>query len=70
MKRKTSAAEVHKLQNEEIGAELARLRSQMVTLRTQTVTEKVEDNSQFGKTRKEIARLLTERRARQLRAAK
>jgi len=32
------------------------------------VTEKVEDPSQFRKTRRDIARLLTERRERQLAA--
>jgi len=35
-------------------------------LRTQTVTEKIGDPSQFGKVRKDIARLKTEQRAREL----
>ena len=54
--------EARALSGEEIGIELKRLREKLYTLRTQTVTEKVEDNSQFGKVRKDIARLLTARR--------
>ena len=51
--------EARALSGEEIGIELKRLREKLFTLRTQTVTEKVEDNSQFGKIRRDIARLLT-----------
>lgn len=58
--------DVKKLTGEEIGAELASLRERLFTLRTQTVTEKVEDNSHFRKHRKDVARLLTERSARRL----
>lgn len=58
--------EVRKLSGEEITVELKRLRSRLYTLRSQTVTEKVEDNSQFVNVRRDIARLLTERRAREL----
>jgi large subunit ribosomal protein L29 len=49
--------------------ELKKLREQLYTLRTQTVTEKVADTSSFGKTKREIARVLTEQRARSLKAA-
>jgi len=45
---------------EELRAELAQLRDRLYTLRTQAVTEKVEDNSQFRSTRRQIARVLTE----------
>ncbi len=55
------AKEVHKLSDEEIEAELKRLRQRTFELRTQAVTEKIEDTSQFGETRHDIARLLTER---------
>lgn len=58
------AAEVRKLDNHEIQAELVRLRKRLFQLRVQAATEKVEDNSEFTKTRKDIARLLTERTAR------
>ncbi|MEQ8845748.1 MAG: 50S ribosomal protein L29 [Phycisphaerales bacterium] len=56
--------EVRKLDNNEIQAELVRLRKRLFQLRVQAATEKVEDNSEFGKTRKDIARLMTERSAR------
>ncbi|MHC5007077.1 MAG: 50S ribosomal protein L29, partial [Planctomycetota bacterium] len=54
------AKEVHKLSDEEIEAEMKRLRQRTFELRTQAVTEKIEDTSQFGETRRDIARLLTE----------
>ncbi|MEO1007131.1 MAG: 50S ribosomal protein L29 [Planctomycetota bacterium] len=56
--------DVRKLENSEIQAELVRLRKRLFTLRVQATTEKVEDNSEFGKVRKDIARLLTERSSR------
>lgn len=59
-----TGTEVRKLTDEEIQVELKRLRGQTLKLRTQAVTEKVEDNSLFRKTRKDIARLLTEAHAR------
>ena len=61
------AREVHKLSDEEIEAELKRLRQRTFELRTQAVTEKIEDTSQFGQTRHDIARLLTERSIRKRR---
>lgn len=54
------AIEVHKLNDEEVITEVKRLRRHLFDLRTQSVTEKIEDTSQFHKTRKDIARLLTE----------
>ena len=59
------AKEVHKLSSEELTVEVKRLRRWMFDLRTQAVTEKIEDTSQFKKTRRDIARLLTEQHARQ-----
>jgi len=53
--------EVRALSDEEIGVELKRLRDKLFQLRTQAVTEKVEDNSQFRKVRRDVARLMTER---------
>lgn len=52
------------MKDEEIAIALSQYRTQMMSLRTQAVTEKVEDNSQFTKVRRNIARLQTERRAR------
>jgi large subunit ribosomal protein L29 len=60
------AKEVHKLSDEELGLEVNRLRRRVVELRTQAVTEKIEDTSQFPKIRKDIARLLTEQSTRRL----
>ena len=58
------AGEVHKMSVEELGVEVAKLRNDLYDLRTQAVTEKVEDTSKFGKVRKDIARLLTEQKTR------
>lgn len=58
------AAEVHKLNEEELKVEAGRLRRKLFDLRTQTVTEKIADTSQFRKSRKDLARVLTEANAR------
>ena len=58
------AKEVHKLSDEEIVVEVGRLRRKLFDLRTQAVTEKIQDTSQFGKIKKDIARLLTEQNSR------
>ena len=58
--------EVRKLSDEELGVELGNLRAKLFKLRSQAVTEKIEDLSQFGKVRRDIARLRTEIRAREL----
>ncbi len=58
--------EVRALKDEEITHELGKLREKLFTLRSQGVTEKVEDVSRYGKVKHDIARLLTERRARVL----
>lgn len=60
------AAEVHKLNDEEVTVELRRLFRRLYDLRSQAVTEKIEDVSQFRKIRKDIARLKTVRRSREL----
>ncbi|HMN39349.1 MAG TPA: 50S ribosomal protein L29 [Phycisphaerales bacterium] len=61
---KTFAEKVKKMTGEELGIELNALRERMYTLRSQSVTEKVEDVSQFGITKRNIARILTEQNAR------
>ncbi len=60
------AKEVHKLSDEEVDVEVDRIRRHLFDLRTQAVTEKIEDSSQFGKSRKDVARLLTERKRREI----
>ena len=57
--------EVRKLNDDEISVEIERLRRKHFELRTQAVTEKIEDTSQFGKIKKDIARLLTEQKTRE-----
>jgi len=60
-----TGTEVRALKDEEITVELGRLRGELLALRSKGVTEKIEDTSRFGKIRKDIARLLTEHKARQ-----
>ncbi len=64
-----TGASVRAKSDEEISEELKQLREKLYTLRVQSVTEKVEDNSLFGKLRADIARLLTEQNARRRAAA-
>ena len=64
-----TGAEVRALKDEELDIELKRLREKLFTLRVQGVTDKVEDSSQHGKIRKDIARILTEKGARRRAAA-
>ena len=59
-----TGAETRAMDPEKLAAELADLRRKLFTLQSQTVTEKVEDNSQFGKIKRDIARILTIQRER------
>lgn len=56
--------EVRALKDAEIKVELERTRSKLYQLRSQTVTEKVENTAQFKQVKRDIARLLTERNSR------
>lgn len=58
------ALEVHKLTGEEIDTELVKLRRGLYDLRVQASTEKIEDPTKFKKVRRDVARLLTEQKAR------
>lgn len=60
---------VRSLTDEQIGVELKELQDRLFTLRSQAVTEKVDDVAQFGVVRRSIARLLTERSARRAKSA-
>lgn len=57
-------AEVRKLSNDDLKSEATRLRRELFTLRCQSTTEKIADNSRIGKARKDLARVLTEQNAR------
>ena len=62
--------EIREKQTEAIRQELVDLRKHMFDLRTQAVTEKLENPSQLGKTRKSIARMKTILRQRELESRK
>lgn len=51
--------EIRQLSDEELAAEVERLRRHVFNLRSQAVTEKLEDPSLLTKARKDIARCLT-----------
>jgi len=58
--------ELRQLSDEELGLELERLRGRLFELRSQAVTEKLEDPSMLTKAKRDMARILTlqgERRA-------
>ena len=57
-------ADIRELKTEELHTELDRLRRHLFDLRSQRVTEKLEDPSQLGKTQKDIARVFTVMRER------
>ena len=58
------AKAVHKLGDEELSIEVSNLRKKLFELKTQGVTEKIQDTSQYSKIRKDISRLLTEQNMR------
>ena len=60
------AKEVHNFNDEEVDIEIVRLKKRLFELRCQKVTDKIEDTSQFKKDRRDIARLHTERRSREI----
>lgn len=52
------------MKTDELHHELERLRRHLFDLRAQSVTEKLEDPTQLGKTKKDVARVLTALRQR------
>ncbi len=59
-----SMEDIRALKTDELHSELDRLRRHLFDLRSQAVTEKLEDPTQLGKTKREIARHLTVMRER------
>lgn len=53
------ASEIREMSTEELHNELDRLRRHLFDLRSQAVTEKLEDPTQLTKTRRDIARVQT-----------
>jgi len=58
--------ELHKMSDPEIVEETKRLRDRLYELRQQAVTEQLENNREPGNISKDIARLMTEKRSREL----
>jgi large subunit ribosomal protein L29 len=62
----TKAKEYRERETQHLSAELIEKHKHMFVLRSQAVTEKLEDPSQLRKTRREIARIKTVLRQREL----
>ena len=62
--------EIRELTDEELASELDRLRRHLFDLRSQSVTEKLADPSMNTKARRDIARILTVIKQRQMSKAK
>jgi large subunit ribosomal protein L29 len=62
--------EIREKETEHLKHELEEKRKHLFDLRTQAVTEKLEDPSQLRKTKKDIARMQTILRQREIEAAK
>ncbi len=62
--------EIHELTDEELTVELERLRRHLFDVRAQAVTEKLEDPWLITKAKRDIARILTVQREREMAAAK
>lgn len=61
-------SEIRQLSDEELQTELDRVRRHLFDVRSQAVTEKLEDPSMLTKAKRDIARLLTAARERQIEA--
>jgi len=62
--------EIREKETEHLKHELEEKRKHLFDLRSQAVTEKLEDPSQLGKTRKDIARMKTVLRQREMEQSK
>ena len=62
--------EIQELTDEELRAELERVRRHLFDLRGQAVTEKLEDPAMITRAKRDIARILTVQRDREIGAAK
>ena len=58
------ANEVHKMSEEELRQEVDRLRRRLFELKSQAVTEKLENPRELGEIRRDVARIKTEQRSR------
>jgi len=60
--------DIRNLSDDELQIELDRLHRHLFDLRSQSVTEKLEDPTQIRKARQDVARILTVKRQRELAA--
>ena len=65
-----TSKEIREKETDHLKHELLEQRKHLFDLRSQAVTEKLDDPSQIGKTRKEIARIKTVIRERELKESK
>lgn len=63
-----NASEIKKLSDDQIVAEIKTTRRQIFDLRSQAVTEKLENPGQKSVLRRDVARLMTEKRQREIAA--
>ena len=63
-------SEIRALSDEELNTEMGRLRRHIFDLRAQSVTEKLEDSSMITKARRDIARIRTVARQREMQPAR
>ena len=61
--------EVKNMSDEQLTETLSQVRRELFDLRSKAVTEKVENNREFGLLRRDVARVLTEQRSRVLQAS-
>ena len=62
------AAEVKKMSDAQLTETVKQVRTELFELRNQAVTQKLENPQRLGELRKDVARVLTEQRSRQLAA--
>jgi len=60
------AAEVKKMSDAQLTETVKQVRTELFELRNQAVTQKLENPQRLGELRRDVARVLTEQRSRQL----
>lgn len=63
-----NAAEVKKMSDAQLTETVKQVRAELFELRNQSVTQKLENPCRLGELRKDVARVLTEQRSRELAA--
>lgn len=63
-------AEIRELSNEQLADKLKEARAELFNLRFQMATSQLDNTARVGVVKKDIARILTEQRARQIAAEK